>query len=322
MAKNEAGLGRRIQYVAEYAAVRLLSAAAGVLPERLAVLGGRALGRLLWLIAVRRRRIARRNIERAMPGERTRREINRLVREVFLHIGLTAVETLWMRRHGTKDRIAARFPMDGIEAVRKAREGGRGVILFTMHQGNWELYGATVAAQMDGVNALARPVNNPLVRRYTTELRESLGMKVLSTREGVRPMLRALRRGEAVAVLIDQHVNRAYVPVTFFGRPAATTAVVASLALRLDAPVFVGYGMRDGYGFRHHGRLQGPLELVRTGDRDADIAANTQRFNDTLEEIIRRTPGQWLWTHRRWKLAGRVERGREEENAGDVGQTD
>jgi KDO2-lipid IV(A) lauroyltransferase len=307
MATDSGGVGRRLQYGAEYAAVRILSSLVGLLPERLAVWTGVALGRFLWLIAPRRRRIARDNLRRAMPDARSGPELRRLVREVFVHIGLTAVETLWMRRRVTRRTIEQRFPVEGIGELRSALAAGRGVIAFTPHLGNWELFGACMAVRLGQLNALARPVNNPGVRRYTTRLRRQFGIEVLSTRKGVRPMIRALRRGETLAVLIDQHVNRAFVPATFFGRPAATTAVVAALALRLDAPVVASYSVRQGHSFRHRGQIEGPIELVRTGDREADVLANTQRFNDLLEQAVRRHPEQWLWTHRRWKLADRTE---------------
>ena len=319
MARNKAGVLRRVQYAVEYAGVRLLSAVVGLLPERLAVFAGVTLGRTLWLVGVRRRGIARRNIEKAMPGERTKHEVRRLVRQVFINIGLTAVESLWMRTRITRANIEERFPGEGFDTVRRALLAGRGAVAFTPHLGNWELFGAFAAARLGTLNALARPVNNPMVGEYTTRLREGFGIKVLSTRDGVRPMIAALKSGEPLAILTDQHVNRACVPATFFGRKAATTAVIASLALRLDAPVFAAYSLRDGRSFRHRACFDGPLELIRTGDREADVLANTQMFNDKLEEIIRRHPEQWLWTHRRWKLADKLERDRQKEHAENVG---
>ena len=163
-----------------------------------------------------------------------------------------------------------------------------------------------MAVSLGGITALARPTNNPFVERYSTALREQYGIDVLSTRDGVRPMVAALRKKKPLAVLIDQHVNRSGVPVKFFGRPAATTAVVATLALRMNMPVFHAYSLREGRSFRHHGYIIGPLELVRTGDDEADAIANTQLFNDAIEAVVREHPEQWLWTHRRWKLADKM----------------
>lgn len=319
MSRTEPGLLRRLQYLAEYAALRALGAAIGLLPEWAAVRAGATTGWLSWLVCARRRRIARRNIERAMPGEYTAAEIRQLVREVFIGIGLTAVENIWMRGRATRENIEQRVPLDGIDSMTSELQEGRAVIGSTPHMGNWELLGGRMAVALGRVNALARPVNNPNVREYTTRLRENLGITVLSTRNGVRPMIAALRRKETLAVLIDQHVNRASVETTFFGRPAATTAVVASLALRFDLPAFIAFDVRDGRSFKHHAKVVGPIELVRTGDRKADVLANTQMLNDKTEEIIRRHPEQWLWTHRRWKLADRLEKGSQKEQAENVG---
>ncbi len=318
MGRTDPGVLCRLRYLVEYAALRTLAAVVGCLPEKLAVWAGVALGKLLWLVAAGRRRVARRNIELAMPDERTTDEVRRLIREVFSHIGLTAVESLWMRNR-RRHSIDRRFSVHGVDAMRAQLAAGRPVLAFGPHLGNWELFGACMAAHLGRLHALARPVNNPLVRNYTTRLREESGICVHSTRHGLRPMIKTLRNGETLAILFDQHVNRAYVASEFFGRKAATTAILASLALRLDAPVFAAYSVRQGHTFRHHGYIEGPLDLVRTGDHQGDVRANTQLFNDKLEEIVRRHPEQWLWTHRRWKLADRLEQARRKEDASNVG---
>ena len=315
MSRDRTGFLRRMRHHIEYAALRAVAEAVGALPERWAVRAGKALGGLFWLLSPPRRRIARRNVELAFAGQLNRSQVERIVRSVFTHIGLTAAENLWMGRRVTREDVPRRFPVAGLGRFRKARSDGRGALVFLAHLGNWELFGNSVAAQVGGVAALARPVDNPQIRDYVTRLRESFGIRVLSTRDGIRPMLRALQAGELLGILIDQHVHRAFVPATFFGRKAATTAVVASLALRTNAPVFVAYSLRDGHSFRHHGYVEGPLELVRSDDREADVLANTQRFNDRLEELVRGHPEQWLWTHRRWKLAERGPERRKEATA-------
>ena len=311
MPESRPGLLRRIQYGAEYAVVRTISWAVGLMPECLAVRAGILLGLAFWAVAFPRRRSRGGTSSLRCRASTRRPSCRRLVREVFVQIGLTGVESLWARKHVNSVNILDRFPVDGTDEAQKALAEGRGVLAFTPHLGNWELFGGCMAVRMGGLCALARPTNNPLVERYTTRLRQDLGIDVLSTRDGVRPMIAALRAGKPLAILIDQHVNRAFVPATFFGRPAATTAVVASLGLRLNAPVFAAYSLREGRSFRHHGHVEGPIELVRTGDNEADPLANTQRFNDLLEQIVRRRPEQWLWTHRRWKLADRA-RGKQE----------
>jgi KDO2-lipid IV(A) lauroyltransferase len=299
---------------AEYAAVRAFAGFCEVLPERLAILVGRLIGAMAWAVKAKARRLARENIEKAMPGEMTSEEVARLVRRVFIHMATTVVETFWLSKRMTKETVEERFTVEGEESARAALAGGGSVLVFTSHLGNWEIAGGCIAIRFGGLNALARPAANPLIEAYLAKFRERMHSSVLSTEDGLRPLVAALRKGGLLAVLIDQHVRTAYVPATFFGRRAATTSIVAALALKMDLPVFAAYSFRDGHSFRHHVRVEGPLPLVRTGDYDADVAANTQAFNDYLEPVVRRHPEQWLWAYRRWRLADKLDEERQEEH--------
>jgi lauroyl/myristoyl acyltransferase len=188
------------------------------------------------------------------------------------------------------------------EQLGAALAEGRGALVFLSHVDNWEVLGARLAAYQPAA-ALAKPLGNPLVNAYLVRVRERMGIHILSTEDGVRPIIRALKRGWGVGILIDQHVRTAWVPVRFFGRPSAMTAVVASLAVRLGVPVFGAYCEREGFSLRHRATVEGPLELVRTGDTESDIAANTQRFADVVERAVRRHPEQWFWMYSHWRLA-------------------
>jgi len=309
MSKDEAGFLRRVKYVVEYASLRVTAWVFQSMPEPLAVFCGRMLGRFFWLTGAKRRRIARRNVQKAMPGELTGKEITRLLKKTAIHIGLNTVEAFWAKKRLRKEDLEGRFPMEGFELLKEAVDSGRGVICFSSHIGNWQRFGAFQAVCLGGFSAPIRPATNPLIRKYMTRLRNEFQIEELSTHAGVRPMVGALRRGRLLVILIDQHARAGYTEATFFGRKAATTSVVAALGVRLNVPVFAAYSLRDGFTFRHRGYIQGPLELIRTGDRDADARANTQLFNDMVEEPIRQHPEQWFgWLYPRWKLADRLER--------------
>ena len=88
--------------------------------------------------------------------------------------------------------------------------------------------------------------------------------------------------------------------VDFFGIPAATTTGMAFLALHTEAPVLPGYltPMRNG---RYTIKFLPPVEILRTGNMQYDLAADTRKFNEILEQIIREQPESWLWGHKRWK---------------------
>ncbi|MFW6108057.1 MAG: lysophospholipid acyltransferase family protein [bacterium] len=321
MTKKNSGWLRRARQRIEYVVLRSLGRVVAALPEASAAQVGRGMGRLAWTLSPRRRHRALRNVERALGSDLTHGEAQRLAKNGFQSFGLTVAEILWADRNLTPDDLEDRCPLEGADRLERALATGRGALLVSMHLGNWELFGARLARRFGGLTALARPAKNPYVARRIHAIREQMGIRLISTADGLRPVIRALRGGELVGILIDQHVRRSATAARFFGHPASTTAVAPSLALRLDVPVFLGWTARQGGAFRHRGWIEGPVELPRTGDQEADVRAGTQLLNDLLEEKIRAVPEQWHWHDRRWKLAERLERRAEADNGGtDAGQ--
>ena len=89
--------------------------------------------------------------------------------------------------------------------------------------------------------------------------------------------------------------------VPFFGVPACTSSGVARIALRTECAVMPGYVYWSEAERRYHLQLDPDIPLVRTGDTEADVVANTARFVQVFEQYARRYPDQWLWVHKRWK---------------------
>jgi KDO2-lipid IV(A) lauroyltransferase len=89
--------------------------------------------------------------------------------------------------------------------------------------------------------------------------------------------------------------------VDFFGIPACTAVGVARVALHTGAAVVPAFTRWDPVLRKYRVEFDRPVELVRTGDNDADAVANTALFTKVIEEYVRRYPDQWLWVHRRWK---------------------
>jgi KDO2-lipid IV(A) lauroyltransferase len=89
--------------------------------------------------------------------------------------------------------------------------------------------------------------------------------------------------------------------VDFFGFQACTASGLARVALRTDAAVVPAFAIWDEHLGKYRMRFDPPLELIRTGDEEADTITNTALFTKVIEGFIRRYPDQWLWVHRRWK---------------------
>jgi KDO2-lipid IV(A) lauroyltransferase len=112
-------------------------------------------------------------------------------------------------------------------------------------------------------------------------------------------MLKALKDGEVIGMLIDQDTQVKGVMADFFGRKANTPAGAAILARRRSIPVLAGFIHRTS-DRSHRIVIHPPMEIIETEDVDRDILVNTERFNRVLEQEIRQDPEGWVWMHRRW----------------------
>ena len=123
---------------------------------------------------------------------------------------------------------------------------------------------------------------------------------MIPKRRAVRETMKALGRGAAVAILIDQDAREDGVFVPFFGRLASTTPTLALLALRTGAPIVPVFARVEADGtITVH--VEPAVEVEPTGDRDADVLRVTAACTAEVERWVRRDPEQWLWMHRRWK---------------------
>ncbi|HLH42102.1 MAG TPA: lysophospholipid acyltransferase family protein [Bryobacteraceae bacterium] len=249
-------------------------------------------GRLLDLAVPRLRRIALRNLELAGYGEGDRmriadgvfRSIGRLI-GAFARFPKMSPQTLarWIRYEGLEHFTAA--------ASRK-----RGVLIATGHLGNWELSAFAHAWMSGPMNIVVRPLDNPKIDALVARRRTLSGNRILSKREAAREIFRALERGEAVGILVDQNTSpEEGVFIDFFGTKACAGTAFVKFAHRTGAAVVPGFALWEEKERRHVLRFYPEIEMT------GDVLADTQRVHRFLEGVIREYPDQWLWIHRRWK---------------------
>jgi Kdo2-lipid IVA lauroyltransferase/acyltransferase len=255
--------------------------------------------RLFYHVAPRQRLIAAYNLRRAFP-DKSDDEILRIVRGVYRNMGIVAAEFFDIPRI-TKENIEELVEVEGLEHCLKALEKGLGVLFFTAHFGNWELAAAAVSLLVKPVGVIYRPLDSAILDRIVLRGRSATGNIPIPKERAMRPMLRHLKQNGILGILIDQNVAwYEGVFVDFFGRPACTTNGLALLALHTGAPVLPGFMARLPDG-RYRLVLGPEVEVIDTGDHEADILANTHRFTGVIEETVRQYPEQWLWVHQRWK---------------------
>jgi len=291
--------GATLAHRAQYAVLRGFAWLLGLFGWRTATRLAGSIGTLFYSPLGIRRRVAERQIAAAFP-EFSSREVQRVARESYRHLGRVAAEVaLFSRLDGTGilEHLSA---IDGLDLFEKQRAEGRGAIVLTGHVGNWEIGGAAVAASGIPIDVVVRLMGNPIFDEYLTETRARLGMTVVRDRDAVRHTARALRDGHVMAFLIDQsglHIASSF--VSFFGRPAKTPRGPAVLALRLNVPIFFGVSIRQSDG-RYHVSIR-EIVTEHTGDTDRDVDAILNAYSRLLEQYVRASPEQYFWQHRRWK---------------------
>jgi len=286
----------RLKHRIEHAAVSRFLRSLATRPLDEALERGARLGRLWHALDRGHRRLAERNIGLGLGLDPA--AAARTARACFENIGRTVAE--FAIAGSRPDELFDRMDLEGVEHLQAALAKGRGVFLLSGHCGNWELLGARLGREVP-MTSLARAMANPLVDAAVEAQRRGAGVRTLDARDAVREILRTLRRGEAVAMLLDQNAlrhERVFVP--FLGRPAATNLGLAMLALKTGAPVLPAFSARGTDG-RHRAWIGAPIPLAEAGGRDERIGVSTARFTAAIEGYVRRHPDQWFWVHNRWK---------------------
>ncbi len=285
-----------LQYTVAWTFIKTL----GVLPRfisRWLAAGG---ARLLLMLRPKLQQTAEFNLKLAFPewSEADRRVV---IRKMARNLGWMAAEFARFPTYN-KNNIDQVLVLDGHENFLEGYNRKKGVLYLTGHIGAWELSSFAHALYGYPLHYMARPLDNRALDEMVNRYRGLSGNKPIFKNESARVILRVLKEAGTVGVLADQNtMPEEGIFVDFFGTPACTTTGMARVALHTDAAVVPGYAVWDNEIMKYRLRFEPPVELVRTGNAERDIAENTQRFAKVIEGIVRRYPEQWVWIHARWK---------------------
>lgn len=286
----------KIEFLLVLAVARVL----GWMPRRLARLFAGVLAWVAYRSFGRLHRVGRRNLELALP-ELSAEEHNRILRGVYRHLSWQLVEFCRMPGY-TVENVQGWIRHEGLEHYLAAKARGKGVLVLTGHLGAWELSGFYHSLMGHLMSVVIRRLDNRLLDDFVNANRSRHGNRMLHKDDFARGLLRAMREGNTVAILMDTNMTPPQgVFVNFFGLKACTASGLARMALKTGAAVLPAFMLWEAAEQQYVLHFGPELEFVRTGDNEADIVAATQVCNDALEAWIRRYPDQWLWIHRRWK---------------------
>jgi Kdo2-lipid IVA lauroyltransferase/acyltransferase len=215
-----------------------------------------------------------------------------LSREMGRNMGRTMFEIL----HGAEFQAnPQRFHVSGpgLQALESARAAGKGAIVVSGHFGQWDAVRAVLKARGMETGGVYRPLKNRFYQRGFLAGFEEGGRPAIATgRAGTMDLVRHLRRGGFLAILLDEKYAEG-VPLPFLGQPALTSTSAAALALKYDLPLVAAYGTRRSDGSEFDVDFEAPIPHT-------DALTMTAAVNDSLSARVLENPGQWYWLLRRW----------------------
>lgn len=280
----------RLEAVA-FAGLTALLRALGV--ERASALGG-------WLLRslgpkTGTHRTVTRNLRIAFP-DMPEAEREALAIAAWDQTGRTFAETPLL------DRItmeSGRVEVVGMERLHAIRDSGKPVVLISGHLANFEVMAAVIMAAGVPCQVTYRAANNPYVDALIRQSRERYGIKLFAPKgDGTRELMAGMKRGESIALLVDQKYSQGP-EVEFFGRPVNASPGAARMALKFGT-VMQPLSVVRLPGVRFRVTAHEPIAVPDTGDRAADVRAGVQAANRFVEDRVREHPVDWFWVHKRW----------------------
>ena len=201
----------------------------------------------------------------------------------------------------SREQLSTQIRIEADEILTDAAAQKKGIIIITAHLGNYEMAAQAIPChlglQMAGV---AKKLRNVWLNHFIHNLRTGFGNKIIYKKGALPEMMKTLRRGEMVAILMD--ISRRFdgVEVNFLGRRATATPSAALLGLRCKSPIIPAFCHRNSMG-ELIVPVEPPVEIRRTKDLRSDLQFNTQLITDRVERAVRNHPDQWNWMLKRWK---------------------
>lgn len=266
------------------------------LPYSWSVRAGAGLGRVLSALSRRKVDEAERRCVKALQIGVT--EARRIVRASYANLGRSVAEFVSMDKQRYRLTELVRF--HGEEYLKEALARGRGVLLISAHLGNWEIGAAAVASRGYPMNAIGTEQRDDRITNLIIQKRAECEITTVGKGFDLKAAIRCLKKGEALAILIDQDVRDKGVVVPFLGLSASTPYGPAKIAARLGSVILPLFMVRRGASVHHDLYILPSPWKKGYPEEDESMERAMTRLNDEISRFIRKYPEQWMWLYPRW----------------------
>jgi len=243
----------------------------------------------------RSKNLIKTNIQRAIPKINTSK-IKIITKDMWNNYGRTLSEYMFLK--GFKnDQFRSHINITGKEILQKIKLEKTPVIFVSGHFSNFELMAMEIEKSGVNLSAIYRPLNNIFLNILMERIRKKYICKnqIKKGTSGVRELLRLYKKGYSIALMIDQRVSQG-IKSKFFDEEAFTTTIPAQFIKKFNCKV-VPISIERHNGVNFNIKVEKPMEF----SKNSSTEKITRDLNVWLEKIILKNPGEWIWSHDRWK---------------------
>lgn len=245
-------------------------------------------------------KVVEQNLRFVFQDSLTNKEIDEIKRYSFKQLLINFLHTMESRYY-TPDAITQNITFENLDIVKKAQKEKRPIIFVTAHYGAWELAGRALSYKIEPILIIYKKMKNKYFEKYLLSSREKWKMSYAERHGATRAMMKTLRKGGAMAILIDTNVNKnEAIEVEFLGHKISQIKTTAYFARKYDAaliPALIHTEDDENYTIKFYDTIVPP----KTDDEENDLRISMQMQTDWLSEEIRKEPKPWFWLHRRFK---------------------
>jgi KDO2-lipid IV(A) lauroyltransferase len=291
---------RKIRNTFFYWMLRFMFFISNLTPRKIWIRGIGSLGIIAYHVATKYRMLTTRHLTMVYGKEKSPKEIKALSKQVFRYISMNAADLIRGFRITELREYEKIMVTKGIEHAEAARAKGKGVMFLTAHIGAFEFLGMELAFRGYKPLIVGTPLKDKRLNDLLWENRIKLGATAVERGKDMLKVIKNLKSGGSMIILIDQDTKVKSRFINFFGMPCATPVGASIIAMKTGAavvPVMVHLREDLMQEFNYYPEVP----MAHTGDEELDLITNTQRMSDAGEMEIRKYPAQWVWMHERWK---------------------
>ena len=244
--------------------------------------------------------IIEKNISYALKGI-NKSDIKKIIASMWKNYGFVFAEYLFMKKFRLNKFSKPHIVIKGKEILDDIQKSGKPAIFVSGHFANFELMAMEIEKNDINLAAIYRPLNNFLINPFMEAIRKKYICKrqIKKGLSGIKKVIENLQNNNSIALMVDQRLGESE-RYPFFDRPAHTTTLPAQMALKFKCKIIPIYLERDNDNLFTM-EIYKPITFENTGDQEIDKKNITVKINKIIENMIKRNPGQWIWTHGRWK---------------------